>query len=247
MVLNADNLYKELSKLKNSAKAKILLRFFKTGPGEYGEGDVFLGVTVPETRRVAKEFKDLSFDELQKVLNSSYHEIRLAGLLILVAKYNEIDKNIKKGNDIKNNEKKADEIIKFYLKNIKNINNWDLVDLSCSYILGKYLLNKDRKILYNLSRDKNMWARRIAIISTFAFIRNNDLDDVYKISKILLKDKEDLMHKAVGWMLREAGKRDKARLEKFLIDNKKDIARTAWRYAIEKFPEKQRQEFLKIK
>lgn len=237
MVLSADNFCKKLFKFRNSAKAKILLRFFKTGPGEYGEGDVFLGITVPETRKVAKEFKDISFKELQKILNSSWHEVRLAGLLILVVKYNEVEKNTKE----------EEKIIKFYIKNIKNINNWDLVDLSCSYILGSYLFNKNRQFLYQLSKDKNMWARRIAIISTFYFIKNKDLDDTYKIASILLKDEQDLMHKAVGWMLREAGKRNKIRLENFLIKNRKNINRITWRYAIEKFPEKQRQEFLKIK
>jgi 3-methyladenine DNA glycosylase AlkD len=237
MVLSADIFCKKLFKFRNSAKAQILLRFFKTGPGEYGEGDVFLGITVSETRKIAKEFKDISFKELQKILNSSWHEVRLGGLLILVMKYNEAKKDTKE----------EDKIIKFYIKNIKNINNWDLVDLSCPYILGPYFFSRDRKFLYELSRDKNMWAHRLSIISTFYFIKNKDLDDTYKIATILLNNKEDLMHKAVGWMLREAGKRDKGRLEKFLIKNKKNIHRTTWRYAIEKFPEKQRQEFLKIK
>ena len=152
-----------------------------------------------------------------------------------------------KYNEVEKNTKEEERIIKFYIKNIKNINNWDLVDLSCLYILGPYLFNRNRQLLYKLSKDKNMWARRIAIISTFYFIKNKDLDDTYKIASILLKDEQDLIHKAVGWMLREAGKRDKIRLEKFLIRNKKNIDRITWRYAIEKFPEKQRQEFLKIK
>lgn len=213
---------------KNLAKAKILSRYFKTGPGEYGEGDIFLGITVSDQRKIIKDFVALSHKDLQRLLNSKYHEFRLSALLILVKKYQKADTPDKK------------KIVDFYLKNIKNINNWDLVDVTCYHILGEYLFDKDRKIIYELAGSKNIWSRRISIISTFYFIKKNDLNDVFKLAQILLKDEHDLMHKAVGWMLREAGKRDVARLEKFLIKNIEKIPRTTLRYAIEKFPEKKR-------
>ena len=223
----------ELNKLKNPSKAKILAGFFKTGKGEYGEGDIFWGITVPEQRKVAKKFIDLNFSDIQRLLNSKIHEQRLVALLLLVEKY-------KKGND-----KEKKEIVKLYLKNTKNINNWDLVDLSSHYILGDYLLNKNRGTLYKLAKSKNLWEKRIAIISTFAFIRVEDFGDSLKIAEILLKDKHDLIHKAVGWMLREVGKKDPQVEEKFLIRYYKDMPRTMLRYAIEKFPEKKRQFYLK--
>ena len=255
---------KELNKLKNSAKAKILAGFFKTGKGEYGEGDIFLGITVPEQRRVAKKFLDLKFSEIQKLLNSKIHEHRLVALLILVERYKKSchperppasiceafragsegsrDSSAKPQND---NSKEKKDIVKLYLKNTKKINNWDLVDLSSHCILGNYLLDKDRKILYALANSKNLWEKRIAIITTFAFIRQGDFEDALKISKILLKDEHDLIHKAVGWMLREIGKRDQKVEEKFLLRYYKTMPRTMLRYAIEKFPEKKRQFYLK--
>lgn len=219
---------------KDAKRAKILSRYFKTGPGQYGEGDIFLGISVVDQRKIIKNFTDLSLNNLQKLLDSKFHEFRLSALLILVKKYQKSDNSDKK------------KIVDFYLKNIKNINNWDLVDVTCYHILGDYLFNKDRKILYDLSVSKNIWARRISIISTFYFIKNNDLKDVFKLSRILLEDEHDLIHKAVGWMLREAGKKDVDRLEKFLIKNKNKITRTTLRYAIEKFSEKKRKFFLKI-
>jgi len=224
---------KELNKLKNPAKAKILAGFFKTGKGEYGEGDIFLGITVPEQRKVAKKLLNLKFSEIQKLLDSKIHEHRLVALLILVEKY-------KKGND-----KEKKDVVKLYLKNTKKINNWDLVDLSSHYILGDYLLNKDRKILYALAKSKNLWEKRIAIISTFAFIRKDDFKDSLKIAEILINNQHDLIHKAVGWMLREIGKRDQKVEEKFLIRYYKAMPRTMLRYAIEKFPEEKRYFYMK--
>jgi 3-methyladenine DNA glycosylase AlkD len=223
----------ELNKLKNPAKAKILAGFFKTGKGEYGEGDVFLGITVPLQRVVAKKFTDLELAEIQKLLNSEIHEHRLVALLILVEKYR------------KGDEKEKGKVVKMYLKNTTKINNWDLVDLSAHYILGNYLLERDRKILYKLARSKNLWEKRIAIISTFAFIRAGEFDDTLKISEILIKDRHDLINKAVGWMLREVGKRDQRVEEKFLLRYYRDMSRTTLRYAVERFPEKKRQFYLK--
>jgi 3-methyladenine DNA glycosylase AlkD len=223
---------RELNKLKNPAKAKILAGFFKTGKGEYGEGDVFLGITVPLQRTVAKKFIGLDFLEIQKLLNSKIHEHRLVALLILVEKYR------------KGEEKEKGKVVKMYLKNTKKINNWDLVDLSAHYILGDYLLTRNRKILYKLACSKNLWEKRIAIISTFALIRAGEFEDTLKISKILLKDNHDLIHKAVGWMLREVGKRDQKVEEKFLLRYYSDMSRTTLRYAIERFPKEKRQSYL---
>ena len=187
-------LKKNLNELANPVKAKFFPRFFKTGPGEYGEGDEFIGVTVPNMRLVAKRYQGATLKDLQELLNSKIHEHRLTALIILVGKYKKAD----------DKEKKA--IVDFYLRNTLNINNWDLVDLSACYILGEYYLDKDKAILYKLSRSKNLWEKRISIISTAWFIKNNQFKDSLRIAEILLKDKHDLIHKAVGWMLREVGK-----------------------------------------
>jgi len=198
-------LKKEIKKAANPGKAKILQRFFKTGKGEYGEGDIFLGITVPKQRKIVREFKDkITLKDAEELLNSEIHEERLISLLLLIEKYK------------KANFEEKREIFNFYLKNTGNINNWDLVDLSAPGIVGDFLLDKDRQILYELARSDNLWQKRIAIISCFAFIRNNDFKDALAISKILLKDKHNLIHKAVGWMLREIGKRNQQILEKFL-------------------------------
>lgn len=218
----------------NKKKAVILSNFFKTGKGQYGEGDVFLGISVPQQRKIALSFLDLSYSDLQKFLNSKYHEFRLIALLILVKKFKD------------SSESERKRVFDFYLKNLKNINNWDLVDLSSYNIVGAYLFDKNRKTLYDLAISKHLWSRRVAMVSTFYFIKNKDLNDVFKIAKILLNDKHDLMHKAVGWMLREAGKRDQVRLEKFLLDNQKKIARTTWRYAIERFSPEKRYYFMSL-
>lgn len=226
-------LKKDLLKLSNPDKAKFFPRFFKTGKGEYGEGDKFIGVTVPNMRLVAQNFQGVTLKELQELLNSPIHEYRLTALLILVAKYKKADEK----------EKKA--IVNFYLKNTTKINNWDLVDLSACYILGEYYLEKDKGIFYKLAHSKNLWEKRISIISTAWFIKNNQFTDTLKITKILLKDKHALIHKACGWMLREVGKKDLKTLEEFLGKYYKTMPRTMLRYAIEKFPEEKRQSYLK--
>lgn len=223
----------ELKKLADKKQAQNLQRFFKTGLGQYGEGDIFLGIKVPVQRQVAEKYSDLSLAEIKELLNSKIHEKRLVALLILIKKYKLADENSKK------------RLVDFYLKNTKHINNWDLVDLSCHYILGDYLLYKPRQVLYKLAKSKNLWERRIAIISTFVFIRNNEYGDTLKISEILLNDEHDLIHKAVGWMLREVGKMDKAVLEKFLQKHYKNMPRTMLRYAIEKFSQEERKFYLK--
>ncbi|MEM0465944.1 MAG: DNA alkylation repair protein [Candidatus Pacearchaeota archaeon] len=226
-------LEKKILENKNLEKAKLLSRFFKTNKGEYGEGDFFLGITVPVQKKIVKEFKELDLNSLQELLNSKFHEKRSISLLILIEQFKKADDNKKK------------EIYEFYLKNSKKINNWDLVDLTAPNIIGKYLLDKPRDILYKLAESENLWERRIAILSTFSFIRQNDFNDCLNISKILLNDSHDLIHKAVGWMLREIGKRDRRILENFLIYNYKKMPRTMLRYAIEKFPELKRKKFLK--
>jgi 3-methyladenine DNA glycosylase AlkD len=228
-----------LIKKKNDEKRKVLQSFFKTGKGEYGEGDLFLGVSVPEIRFVAKHFKGLMLEDIQELLRDKYHEVRLCGLFLLVEKYEFVKKQ-----NLKENKK----IVDFYLKNLKYVNNWDLVDLSCYKILGDYLTNKvyERKILYKLAKSENVWERRVSIVSTMSFIRLNDLDDVFLLSEKLLFDKEDLMHKAVGWMLREAGKRNELRLKNFLKKHVRVMPRTMFRYAIEKFSESERQKYLKM-
>ena len=235
--LSLKNLEKDIQKLKNYKKAKILAKFFKTGKGEYGEGDFFLGITVPKIREIAKKYGDLELKEIQKILKSKYHEIRLCALLILVHKY-------KQTKDSKEKKK----IVDFYFANTKYINNWDLVDLSVHYTVGNYLINKDRKILFKLAKSKNIWERRIAMISTFAFIYAGEYKTTFEIAEILLHDKHDLIQKAVGWMLREVGKRiSEKELEKFLNKHAKTMPRTALRYAIERLPGKKRQNYLKMK
>ena len=222
----------ELAQLGDPDRAKNLSRFFKTGKGQYGEGDVFLGITVPEQRKVAKRYDNLSLDDLQELLNSEIHEHRFTALVILIAKYRKAE------------ESRKNEIFEFYLKNIENINNWDLVDLSAPRIVGDYLINKERPILYNLAKSNNLWERRISILSTFTFIANNDFKDALNISELLLHDEHDLIHKAVGWALREIGKRDQEAEERFLTKHYLHMPRTMLRYAIEKFAEKKRKKYL---
>ena len=229
------SLKKELKSKASPEIAKNLQRFFKTGPGEYGEGDIFLGLKVGGSREIAKKYQDLSLKETEKLLHSKIHEERLVALLILIHKF-QTDKE-----DLK------EKIFKLYLKNTKYINNWDLVDLSAHKIIGEYLRDKSKKILYKLAKSENLWERRIAVLSTFHFIGNNEFKESLKISKLLLKDKHDLIHKAVGWMLREIGKRSIAIEEKFLKIHYKKMPRTMLRYAIERFPEKRRKAYLKGK
>lgn len=229
---NLKQLKSELNKLADPKQSAILSGFFKTGKGEYGEGDIFLGIKVPVQRAVARRYENLSLAGLQELLNNKIHEYRLIALIILLFQYKKADSVGK------------EKIVKFYLRNTKNINNWDLVDLSCHYILGDYLLDKPRKILYKLAGSKNLWEKRISVISTFAFIKNKEFGDTLKICEVLLNDKHDLIHKATGWMLREAGKRDEAVLTRFLAKHYKTMPRTMLRYAIEKLNNKKRKFYL---
>ncbi len=223
---------KDIQKLANPEKAKAYQWFFKTGKGQYGEGDVFLGLTVPQQRSVVKKHLGLSLPKIQTLLKSKFHEHRLVGLLILVNKFQKADENEKA------------RIFNFYLKNTKYVNNWDLVDLTAHKIVGAFLLDKKRKLLYDLAVSKNLWERRISVIATFAFINKHEFDDSIRICKILLKDKHDLIHKACGWMLREIGKKDIKVLEKFLKQHYKVMPRTMLRYSIEKFEETKRKKIL---
>ena len=223
---------KEYKELANPAQAKILQGFFKTGPGQYGEGDIFLGIKVPVLRQAIKKYYDLDFKDLHELLKSRIHEYRLSAVFILVKLFE------------KSNEAGREKIYNFYLKNSKNINNWDLVDLSAPNIVGQYLLAKNRKILYTLIKSKNLWKRRIAVLATFAMIRKKDFKDVLKIAERLLKDEHDLIHKAVGWMLRETGKRDVKILKKFLNKHCQKMPRLMLRYALEKFSAEEKKKYL---
>ena len=234
------SLKSDLQKSANREKALQLQKFFKTKKGEYAEGDIFLGISVPEQRKTALKYKDLPLADLQELLNSDIHEYRLVSLLILIQKY--------KKAEIENNEKNKEEIFSFYLKNTKNINNWDLVDLSSPNIVGNYLLNKNEKeksVLYKLAKSSNLWEKRISVLATFMFIKNNQFQDSVNIAEILLKDNHDLIHKAVGWMLRELGKKNEKELISFLDKYKSKMPRTMLRYSIEKFPEEKRKSYLK--
>lgn len=231
------SLQKEVQALANPQKAKLLQRFFKTGPGQYGEGDVFLGLTVPQSRSIAVKYKQLPYREIAALLKSTHHEERLIALLILVHNY-------KKGN-----EREQKKIYHFYLKHLRHINNWDLVDLSAHSILGAGLMNKDRKLLLKLASSKNLWSRRIAVIATFHFIKYERSSKwSFKIAKMLLNDKHDLIHKAVGWMLREIGKNISQKEEEiFLKKHYKKMPRTMLRYAIERFDPALRQVYISNK
>jgi len=215
--------------------APNLQKYFKTDKGEYGEGDKFIGLSVSQQRKLAKEFKDLSLIEIKGFLNSSIHEERLISLFILVDKYEKAD------------EKGKEEIFNFYLKNRKRINNWDLVDSSAPKIIGRHLLMKDKILLFKFALSKNLWERRIAIISTYEFIKNKEFFPTLAIAEILVNDDHDLIHKAVGWMLREIGKKDIKVEEKFLEVHYRKMPRTMLRYAIEKFPELKRKKYLQGK
>jgi 3-methyladenine DNA glycosylase AlkD len=233
--MTVEDLKNELRYLADFEKANILQRFFKTKKGEYGEGDIFLGIIVSNTRKVAKRYTSLKLSEVKEILYSKIHEERLCALLILVDKF-------EKGNDLE-----KDKVFEFYIKNAKQANNWDLVDLSAPKIVGEYLLDKSKDILYKFAVSKNLWEKRISIISTFTFIKNHKYNDTFKIAEILMNDKHDLIHKAVGWMLREVGERSLKDEEKFLKKYRGKIPRTMLRYAIEKFPEDKRRFYLKRK
>lgn len=221
---------KELRGLSDDEKKTVLPRFFKTGKGEYGEGDRFLGVIVPNTRKVAKNHKDSPYIVIEMLLESEWHECRLCALLMLIEKY----------------RKEPDQVVQFYLTHTKGINNWDLVDLSAPYILGDFLKDKtDRNVLYDLASSSVMWERRIAVVSTLMLIRDGQLDDTFRLAEMLIDSRHDLMQKSIGWMLREAGKRDEERLVRFLENHRHEMPRTMLRYAIEKFPEPERREFMR--
>ncbi|KKR88018.1 MAG: alkylation repair enzyme protein [Candidatus Curtissbacteria bacterium GW2011_GWA1_41_11] len=225
----------DLNRQADIKKAQVYQRFFKTGKGQYGEGDKFIGLTVPQLRAIAKKYSTLPLSQVKKLLQNKIHEYRLTALLILVDQYQKSDDS---GQKI---------ICDYYLKHIRYVNNWDLVDLSADKILGDFLGGKGKPILYKLAKSNNVWERRIAIIATFNFIKNNQFKETLKISEILLNDQHDLIHKAVGWMLREVGKRNQKVLESFLQEHYKSMPRTMLRYVIERFDEKKRKFYLNSK
>lgn len=227
------NIQNELRRLSNKEIAEHSQRFFKTGKGQYGQGDIFLGIRVPVLRKTAKKYQGISIDEIVQLLKSQFHEERLLSLLMLVAIFK------------KANSKDRKAVYTLYLDNTRFINNWDLVDSSAEHIVGAYLRGVDKQSIYNLAKSRILWERRISIMSTFHFIKYNEFVDSLRISKILLHDKEDLIHKAVGWMLREIGKRDMEVEEEFLREYYRKMPRTMLRYSIEKFPEAKRKRYLK--
>ncbi len=233
---------KEISALRSAlksritpGKAEILQRFFKTGPGEYGEGDRFFGVVVPDQRKVARQFKTLALPVVEQLLQSAFHEERLTALFILIQQFEKGDLAAKK------------RIYQTYVRNMKYINNWDLVDSSAPHIIGAWLEQRDRSQLYEWADSDDLWQRRIAMLATFSYIKNGEFEDALHIAEKLLDDSHDLIHKAVGWMLREIGKRDLPREIHFLDRHAATMPRTMLRYAIEKLPESQRQAYLKLK
>jgi 3-methyladenine DNA glycosylase AlkD len=233
-------MYKEiirrLEKLGNPVHAKHAQRYFKTGKGEYGEGDVFLGIRMPVVRKCVREFRDANLEETLSLLHSRYHEARMLALLLLVDKY-----------ERSRDPQEQESIYTAYLENTERINNWDLVDCSAHKIAGRHLLNRDRSILYELAHSDSLWERRISIICTFWFIRNHQFEDSLALAIIILADPEDLIHKAVGWVLREVGNKSFQTEDRFLRKYYSSMPRTMLRYAIEKFPEEHRQAYLKGK
>ena len=234
MTTSMNKLLKEITARADASQVEGLSRFFKTGPGQYGEGDKFLGIKVPVTREVVKAcWRETTMQDLEECIASEYHEVRLAALLALVELF-------------RHNKTQQQACVDFYLAHTDRINNWDLVDLSCYPLLGVWLLDKDRPLLYDLARNgKTLWEQRIGIVSTMTFIRHGQLQDTFDIADILLHHPHDLIHKAVGWLLREAGKRDKEALVHYLEPRYREMPRTMLRYAIEKFPEAERQQYLK--
>jgi 3-methyladenine DNA glycosylase AlkD len=231
--MHRKNVHNDLLQLANKEIAEHSQRFFKTAKGEYGAGDIFLGIRVPVLRKLVKKYRGISIAEVYKLLHSKFHEERLLAILMLVQLFKTADDDEQK------------QIYDLYLRNTEFINNWDIVDISAGNIVGAYLYEKDRIPLYHLVKSENLWERRISIIATFYFIRKNDFEETLKISKILLHDKEDLIQKAVGWMLREVGKKVIEIEEEFLEEHYKKMPRTMLRYAIEKFPEARRKMYLR--
>ncbi|HTY44125.1 MAG TPA: DNA alkylation repair protein [Patescibacteria group bacterium] len=232
-----ERLINELKSLTDEKQAKLCQRYFKTGKGQYGEGDIFLGIRVPVLREVAKEYYSLSFEDLQKLLDSKIHEQRFIALIILLQKYKKARKN----------PVEKMRIFQFYLKNTGRINNWDLVDVSAPGIVGDFSVHEGNEMIRHLAKSENLWEKRIAIISTFAYIKKRSFGEGLAIADMLLKDEHDLIHKAVGWMLREIGKKNAEVLEIFLKTRYKEMPRTMLRYAIEKLPEEKRREYLRGK
>jgi len=231
-------LFQDLRRLSDKQQATILQRFFKTGPGQYGAGDVFLGIKVPRQRQVAKKYQTLPLADVKELLRSRFHEARLVGLLILVGQY-----------EAAKSETLKEKLVDFYLRQQPGINNWDLVDLSAPKILGDFLWRHPDKrgILRDLAHSQSLWSRRIAIVSTFAFIRQGRHQETFQIAKILINDSQDLIHKATGWMLREVGKRlGRPVLEAFLRAEARHLPRTTLRYALEHFPPRLREKYMKI-
>jgi 3-methyladenine DNA glycosylase AlkD len=222
-----------LAKFRDDRKAKAYARFFQTGPGQYGESDRFWGLTVPQQRRVARRYRGLPLKETEVLLASGVHEHRLTALVILTEQFR------------KASEARQKKIVTLYLKNISRINNWDLVDLSAPKILGAWLADKDKKVLFKLAGSKSLWERRIAVLATFAFIRQDEFKTALEIAERLLDDDHDLIHKAVGWQLREIGKQNQEVEEAFLKKHYRQMPRTMLRYAIERFEESRRQSYLK--
>ncbi len=235
---NSSTLAAELIKAASVSKADILGRFFKTGPGQYGEGDKFLGINVPVTRALARRYYVAKDELVEELLANPYHEVRLLGVLIIVHRYEQAK-----------TDKDREEVVKYYLLHRQALNNWDLVDLSVYKVWGDYLWRhpEKRKLLYRFAQSKQLWERRMAVVATIALIKKGEFKEILDLSLLLLKDKEDLMHKAVGWMLREMGKKDVKVLCAFLDEQAPLLPRTALRYAIERLPEKKRLEYLKIK
>ncbi len=233
MINMLQQLQNDVKKLSDPKKAEILQRFFKTGKGQYGEGDVFVGLVVPQSRLLAKKYSDLSLSGITTLLDSKVHEERIIALFILVNRFEQADEGQKK------------ELYAFYLKHREAVNNWDLVDLSASQIVGAYLYTKEKQKLYDLAKSENLWERRTAIIATLYFIRRKQFDDTFKIATLLLSDTHDLLHKAVGWMLREVGKRDFQALDRYLKENYKKMSRTTLRYALEHYSSDKRLGYMK--
>ena len=227
-----DQVKTELEKLADPEYAGKLQGFFKTGIGQYGEGDLFLGVRVPDQRRISKKYRNASLSDVLHLLRSRIHEHRLTGLFILIEQFKRGTQEIRH------------QIVDLYLDNTAYVNNWDLVDSSSYKILGEWLVDRERGILYQLAESDNIWERRISIISTFAFINRGDLTDALALAKILINDDHDLIHKASGWVLREVGKKDRAALEEFLLEYYKMMPRTMLRYAIERLPNDRRKFYL---
>lgn len=233
--LSAKEATLRLEALSSPSDAAFLQGFFKTGKGQYGEGDLFRGIRVPALRSLAKELKGAPLSELETLLRSKWHEDRVLALIALTMAFEKGDEPLRK------------RIFELYVARIKaHINNWDLVDISAPNIVGAWLLDKDRSLLDKLAKSASLWERRVAMVSTLAFIRRGELSDAFRVAEALLGDKRDLTHKATGWMLREAGKRDVSALESFLKLHGAAMPRTALRYAIERFPEAKRKAFLKL-